>query len=139
MSKRMRVWLAVLMGGMLVGSAQAVDPMQTTFTNKMSDANGAQINPGTVYAGTTLILTNCVARNATDTGAENLTGVSVTITYGVVGSTTTNTATAAVGADGMWSTSLTIPATLSSFYIQTSLDDGDRIYPKKIIAVEPVL
>ena len=136
--KRGRSWgmvaAVLVLVAALAGRAHAVDPLTIAFTNKLSDASGRQVNPGTVYQGSALVLTNLVAIMADGVTTQALGAITVKIVYG--SKTTTTVTNLADEVDNRFGTSITVPA-LSSFYIWTVLDNGALIYPKIIVATEP--
>lgn len=132
--------VALLLAALLALQARAVEPLHATYTNALSDANGAQVDPGTLYWGTELVLTNCACLDAGG-DPQNLSNVTVWVCLTLTNSLTQTNVASLIddGTGGLWWVAITVPTNMSSFYLQTRLNTNELIYPKKLMSAEAVL
>lgn len=137
MKKRLILCLIPAMLCLTCRAADSVEPASCTVTNVRGEA-AASVSAGTIYRGTSLNLTNCVACTTNDSTIQGLDGVTVQVS---VGNLTTNidyTATVQSTNAGTWHCTVTVPD-LSSWTLQVKVTDASTnsyIYPSKVLTAE---
>lgn len=140
----MRQLASLLFIALLAGVCLALDPAKITMTNYRGEAVSAASDQ-VFYRGETIHLTNCVlyAGTGTSSGVENLSNVTVTVTWGgtdYTGKTVTGTVQNATG--GVWDASITLRASeAATTCIQVTLSNASTIftYPQRTITTKSKL
>ena len=75
---------ALVGGAMVARAADAVEPVSVTFTNVRGEAASSLPGVGVIYRGSTLLFTNCVMYQGTNSASDvqGLDGVTVELTVG---------------------------------------------------------
>jgi len=129
--------LAATMAAAVVAEAvDAVAPISITFTNKRDEAQQTLVGR-TVYQGVSLCFTNCkMYADSSGTLAQGLSGCTVNLSVGTLGTNVDYTATVLSAPNGTWWRTVTVPA-LSTFNIQVKVTDTNNnsyIYANKVLS-----
>jgi hypothetical protein len=144
MRANMRQIASVLTVFLLAGAALALDPAKVTMTNYRGEAVSAASDQ-VFYRGETIHLTNCVlyAGTGTSSGVENLSNVTVTVTWGgtdYASATVTGAVQNATG--GVWDASITLRAgEAATTYLQVTISNSatSYTYPQRTITTKSKL
>lgn len=135
--------IAILILIMAAGIARAGDlviPETLTITNIRAEA--VKDLSRTVYAGQTLVLTNCVlCSDVAGAVRQGLSNVTVVVSVGIPGQYNVGTGVVQVATSGTWSATLTIPRGLTANpgYLNTKIVDAltnTLIYPQKQVTIK---
>ena len=136
--------LFLILGIMAATCALALDPAKITCTNFREEVV-SEASDASFYRGDVIHFTNCVmyAGADTDSAVQDLTGLTVVLSWGdTVQSSTSVTGTATTATSGVWSATVTLRSTeAAKTYFQMKLTNLTDVfvYPFKTITTKEKL